>query len=149
MMTGTNRAGWTTTAILAGRLIFAATFIMAGKLQADGYRRNGGADCFGGFPLAQASGSAGGATRTDTDPGLSDRRLFSEIALAAAAYVLFLAFAFDGSSHWATNQAEFGFFVDHFTFIAGLLFAAAHCPGQVLAIKRGWLDPVTTGAAAT
>ena len=49
---------------------------------------------------------------------------FSEAALLAAVYVLFLAFAFHGPSHWEGNQAEFGFFVDHFTFIAGLLFAA-------------------------
>ena len=64
---------------------------------------------------------------------------FSEAALVAAAYVLFLAFAFHGPSHWAANQAEFGFFVDHFTFIAGLLFAAAYGPGRVLALKRGWI----------
>jgi putative oxidoreductase len=64
---------------------------------------------------------------------------FSEAALLAAAYVLFLGFAFHGPSHWAGNQTEFGFFVDHFTFVAGLLFAAAHGPGQVLAMKRGWI----------
>jgi putative oxidoreductase len=28
---------------------------------------------------------------------------------------------------------EFGFFVNHFTFLAGLLFAAAKGPGHVLA----------------
>jgi len=58
----------------------------------------------------------------------------------AAAYVLFLAFSFHGPSHWAKNQDEFGFFVDHFTFIAGFLFAAAHGPGNVLAMKRGWIS---------
>ena len=61
---------------------------------------------------------------------------FSEAALLAAAYVLFLAFAFHGPSHWQGNQAEFGFFVDHFTFVAGLLFAAVHGPGTVLAMRR-------------
>ena len=35
------------------------------------------------------------------------------------------------------NQHEFGFFVDHFTFLAGLLFAAVHGPGEVLAIRAG------------
>jgi uncharacterized membrane protein YphA (DoxX/SURF4 family) len=64
---------------------------------------------------------------------------FSEAALVAAAYVLFLGFAFHGPAHWAGNQAEFGFFVDHFTFLAGLLFAAVHGPGRVLAMKRGWI----------
>ena len=64
---------------------------------------------------------------------------FSETALLAAVYVLFLGFAFHGPSHWTGNQTEFGFFVDHFTFIAGLLFAAAYGPGQILAMNRGWI----------
>jgi putative oxidoreductase len=62
---------------------------------------------------------------------------FSEAALLGAAYVLFLGFAFHGPAHWTGNQAEFGFFVDHFTFMAGLLVAAAHGPGRVLAMRRG------------
>ena len=62
---------------------------------------------------------------------------FTPAALIAAAYVLFLAFAFHGPSHWAGNQAEFGSFVNHFTFIAGLLFAAVHGAGSVLASKLG------------
>ena len=61
---------------------------------------------------------------------------FTEAALAAAAYVLFLGFTFHGPAHWSGNQAELGFFVDHFVFLAGLLFAAAHGPGDVLALAR-------------
>jgi uncharacterized membrane protein YphA (DoxX/SURF4 family) len=61
---------------------------------------------------------------------------FTEAALLAAAYVLFLAIAFHGPSLWAGNQNEFGFFVDHFSFIAGLLFAAAHGPGDKMILKR-------------
>ena len=57
---------------------------------------------------------------------------FSYAAYLAGAYVLFLGFAFHGPSHWADNQAEFGFFIDHFTFFAGLLFAAVHGPGDKL-----------------
>jgi uncharacterized membrane protein YphA (DoxX/SURF4 family) len=54
------------------------------------------------------------------------------VSYLAAAYVLFLGFAFHGPSHWAGNQTEFGFFVDHFTFFAGLLYAAAFGPGEKL-----------------
>ena len=61
---------------------------------------------------------------------------FSEAAAAAAAYVLFLGIVFHGPAHWKENQTEFGFFVDHFTFIAGLLFAAANGPGNWLVMKR-------------
>jgi hypothetical protein len=31
---------------------------------------------------------------------------------------------------------EFGFFVDHFVLVAGLLFAAVHGPGNVLVLRR-------------
>jgi uncharacterized membrane protein YphA (DoxX/SURF4 family) len=56
---------------------------------------------------------------------------FSYATSLATLYVVFLALAFHGPSHWSGgNQAEFGFFVDHFTFIAGLLFAAVHGPGD-------------------
>jgi uncharacterized membrane protein YphA (DoxX/SURF4 family) len=61
---------------------------------------------------------------------------FSEAALVAAAYVIFLAFAFHGPSHWAKSQDEFGFFTDHFTFMAGLLFAAAFGPGRFAFHRR-------------
>ncbi|WP_347309947.1 DoxX family protein [Defluviimonas sp. SAOS-178_SWC] len=61
---------------------------------------------------------------------------FSEAAAASVAYVLFLALAFHGLARWEENPMEFGFFVDHFTFIAGLLFAAVHGPGSSLAL--GW-----------
>ena len=62
---------------------------------------------------------------------------FREATLLAAAYVLFLAFAFHGPSHWTGNQMEFGFFVDHFSFIAGLLFAFAQGPGDKMVLRRG------------
>ena len=61
-------------------------------------------------------------------------------ALLAALYVLFLAFALHGPAHWKPDDpTEFGFFVDHFTFIAGLLFAAVHGPGSVLALRRSFI----------
>jgi putative oxidoreductase len=65
---------------------------------------------------------------------------FSEAALLSAAYVIFLGFAFHGPAHWEGEMAqyEFGFFVDHVTFMAGLLFAAAHGPGR-WALRRGFI----------
>jgi putative oxidoreductase len=55
---------------------------------------------------------------------------FTKAALVAALYVVFMAFAFHGPAHWKPhNPTEFGFFVDHFTLIAGLLFAAVHGTG--------------------
>jgi uncharacterized membrane protein YphA (DoxX/SURF4 family) len=63
--------------------------------------------------------------------------LFRPAALAAGVYIVFLAFAFHGPSKWQGNQMEFGSFIDHFTFLAGLLYAAAHGPGR-WAVLKAW-----------
>jgi uncharacterized membrane protein YphA (DoxX/SURF4 family) len=56
-------------------------------------------------------------------------------ALLAMIYVLFLAFAFHGPGMWKPNPMEFGFFIDHFTFAAGLLYMLAFGPGP-LAVRK-------------
>jgi uncharacterized membrane protein YphA (DoxX/SURF4 family) len=139
MTTETNRAGWTTAAILAGRLIFAAVFIMAVSFKLMDINGTAGYIASAGFPLPNLLAWLAALFELALIACFLTGACFSEAALLAAAYVLFLAFAFHGPSHWAGNQAEFGFFVDHFIFIAGLLFAAAHGPGRVLAMKRGWI----------
>ncbi len=136
----TNRAaGWATAAILVGRLIFVAVFIMAVGFKLADIDGTAGYIAAAGFPLPAFLAWVAVGFELMLIAGLLTGAFFSETALLAAAYVLFLGFAFHGPSHWAENQAEFGFFVDHFTFAAGLLFAAAHGPGRVLAMRRGWL----------
>jgi putative oxidoreductase len=136
-----NRAGWTTVAILAGRLIFAAIFIMAVSFKLMDINSTASYIAAAGFPLPKLLAWLAALLELALIACFLTGAYFSEAALLAAAYVLFLGFAFHGPSHWAGNQAEFGFFVDHFSFIAGLLFAAAYGPGRVLAMQRGWIRP--------
>ena len=140
MTTETNRAGWTTAAILAGRLIFAAVFIMAVSFKLMDINGTAGYIASAGLPMPNLLAWLAALFELALIACFLTGAYFSEAAFLAAAYVLFLAFAFHGPSHWEGNQTEFGFFVDHFTFIAGLLFAAAHGPGQILAMKRGWVS---------
>jgi len=134
-----SRAGWATAAILIARLIFAAVFVMAVFFKLTDIGATAGYIAAAGFPFATLLAWLAALLEFGIIICLLSGAYFSEAALIAAAYVLFLAFAFHGPSHWQGNQAEFGFFVDHFTFIAGLLFAAVHGPGRVLAIQRGLL----------
>jgi putative oxidoreductase len=140
MTAASNQAGWRTGAILLGRLIFAAVFIMAVSFKLMNISATAGFIAAAGFPLATLLAWLAALLELVLIVCFLSGAYFSEAALVAAAYVLFLAFSFHGPSHWQGNQNEFGFFVDHFTFIAGLLFAAAHGPGHVLAMKRGWFD---------
>jgi putative oxidoreductase len=140
MTTETNRVGWRTAAILVGRLIFALVFIMAVSFKLMDINATAGYIAAVGFPLPMLLACLAALLELAIIAGFLTGAYFSEAALVAAAYVLFLAFSFHGPSHWAGSQAEFGFFVDHFTFVAGLLFAAAHGPGRVLAMKRGWIS---------
>lgn len=140
MTTETAWAGWRTAAILAGRLIFASVFIMAVSFKLVDINGTAGYIAVAGFPLPNLLAWLAALLELALIVCFLTGVYFSEAALLAAAYVLFLAVAFHGPSHWAGSQAELGFFVDHFTFIAGLLFAAVHGPGRVLAIKRGWIS---------
>jgi putative oxidoreductase len=139
MTTETNRAGWTTAAILVGRLIFAGVFLMAASFKFMDINATAGYITSAGFPLPTLLAWLAAALELALVACFLSGAYFSEATLVAAAYVLFLGFAFHGPSHWTGNQTEFGFFVDHFTFIAGLLFAAVHGPGDVLVMKRGWI----------
>lgn len=121
---------------LIARVIFAGVFAMAAVFK---YANPGGTAGFiaaAGFPFALFLAWVAAAFETVLVICFLTGAWFSEAAIAASAYVLFLGFAFHGPAHWAGNQAEFGFFIDHFTFIAGLLFAACYGPGNLLALRR-------------
>ena len=126
---------WQSIAILVGRLVFAGIFIMAASFKFLGMAGTAAYIEAAGFPAAPFLAWVAALFGCGLAFCLLTGAFFSEAALVAAAYILFLAFAFHGPSHWAANQSEFGFFVDHFTFIAGLLFAAVHGPGRRLALR--------------
>ena len=132
----TTQISWTATASLLARLIFAAVFAMAAILK---FMQPGDTAHFiaaAGFPLASALVWVAALFETGLVICFLTGAVFRQAAMAAAAYVIFLGFTFHGPAHWAGNQAEFGFFVDHFTFLAGLLFAACYGPGPLLVLKR-------------
>ena len=128
-----------TVAILVARLIFACVFAMAAVFKFAGMSDTAAYIAAAGFPfpllLAWLAAIFEAALVLAFLPGA----FFSEAALLAGVYVIFLASTFHGPSHWQGNQGEFGFFVDHFTFLAGLLFAAVHGPGEHLTVHRGFV----------
>lgn len=132
-----SRPGWTTAVVLIGRLIFAALFVMAVSFKLIDIDATAGQIAAAGFPLSKVLAWLAVVFELALIAGFVTGAYFREAALLAAVYVVFLGFAFHGPSHWAANQDELGFFIDHFTFCAGLLFAAAHGPGRVLALDRG------------
>jgi uncharacterized membrane protein YphA (DoxX/SURF4 family) len=137
MSENAGRPVWATAAILAGRLIFTALFVMAVSFKLMDIDGTAGQIAAAGFPLANVLVWLAVVFELALIAAFLTGAYFREAALLAAAYVVFLGFAFHGPSHWAANQDELGFFIDHFTFAAGLLFAAANGPGRVLALRRG------------
>jgi uncharacterized membrane protein YphA (DoxX/SURF4 family) len=125
-----------TIAILLARLIFAGVFLMAAGFKFAGMGATATYIAAAGFPFPLLLAWLAAIFELALVAAFLSGALFSEAALLAAVYVVFLAFSFHGPSHWQGSQAEFGFFVDHFTFMAGLLFAAVHGPGNVLALRR-------------
>ena len=127
---------WQTIAILLARLIFAAVFAMATIFKFAGMADTATYTAAAGFPFPLFLAWVAAIFEALLVICFLTGAYFTEAALLAGIYVVFLGFAFHGPSHWQGNQAEFGFFIDHFTFLAGLLFAAVHGPGQVLAVRR-------------
>lgn len=132
----TDRPAWATAAILIGRLIFTALFLMAVSFKLMDPSGTAGQIAAAGFPLSGMLIWCAVALELALIAAFLSGAYFREASLVAAVYVVFLGFGFHGPSHWQANQTELGFFIDHFTFAAGLLFAAACGPGRVLALKR-------------
>ena len=126
-----------TTAILVARLIFAGVFLMSAafKFWLMGMEATAAEIAAAGFPYPLFLAWVAAFFEVALGIGFLTGLYFSETAIIAAAYVLFLAFSFHGPDKFAKNPMEFGFFVDHFTFIAGLLFAAVHGPGDRFLIR--------------
>ncbi|MBW9112992.1 DoxX family protein [Rhizobium cauense] len=124
-----------TIAILLARLIFGAVFVMATSFKFMDMQATASYIAAAGFPFPLFLAWIAAFFELGLALALLTGAFFSEAALLAGIYVIFLAFAFHGPSHWSGNQAEFGFFIDHFTFLAGLLFAAVHGPGEKLVVK--------------
>lgn len=126
-----------TAAILIARLIFAGAFAMAAFFKFAGMQMTADYIAGAGFPAPLFLAWVAAFFEVALVLAFLTGAFFREAALLAGVYIIFLAFAFHGPSHWAANQAEFGFFVDHFTFLAGLLFAAVHGPGDRLTLRKG------------
>ena len=143
MTTNSQTPAWATAAVFVGRLIFAAVFLMALGFKVMDIDGTAAYIASAGFPVPKLLAWLAALFELALAVCLLSGAFFAEAALLAAAYVLFLAFAFHAPSHWSASQTEFGFFVDHFTFMAGLLFAAAHGPGARWAISFRYLRTPT------
>jgi uncharacterized membrane protein YphA (DoxX/SURF4 family) len=131
-------------AITVARLIFAGVFAMAAAFKFVFIGMDGTAAQIAGagFPFPFLLAWVAAVFEVALSIGFLTGLYFSETAIVAAAYVLFLGVSFHGPDRWSSNPMEFGFFVNHFTFIAGLLFAAVHGPGNALVLRRARNHPV-------
>lgn len=130
---------WARAAILIGRIVFTAVFAMAMAFKFAGMGMTAKYIAAAGIPAAYPLAWVAAFFELALALCFLTGAFFREAALVAVAYVLFLACVFHGPSHWSGNQDQFGFFVDHFTFMAGLLFAAVMGPGPMFALSRARL----------
>ena len=133
------QSAWQTAAILIARLIFAAVFMMAVSFKFMDMGATASYIAAAGFPFSPLLAWCAAILEVLLVIAFLTGAFFTPAAIVAAVYVIFLGFSFHGPSHWAGNQAEFGFFVDHFTFFAGLMLAAAIGPGRY-ALRWGFIN---------
>ena len=127
-----------TAAVLVARLIFGLNFAMAAsfKFVLMGMDATAAQIAAAGFPYPLFLAWVAAFLETALAFAFLTGLFFREAAIVAAAYVLFLGLSFHGPDRWGGNPMEFGLFITHFTFIAGLLFAAIHGPGNALVLRR-------------
>jgi len=131
----------TKAAIIVARLIFAGVFFMSAafKFWLMGMDATAAQIAGAGFPYPLFLAWIAAFFEMALGIGFLTGLYFSQTAIVSAAYILFLGVSFHGPAKWSGNPMEFGFFVDHFTFIAGLLFAAVHGPGEKMLLRRASL----------
>ena len=133
--------GWKTAALLLARLVIAALFALGMVFKFMDMNATAGYIAMAGFPLSTPLAWLAAIFELTLVLAFLTGAFFREAALLGAAYVVFLGFAFHGPSHWTDNEGlNFGAFISHFPCAAGLLFAAVHGPGRVLALKLGFLE---------
>src|SRR4051812_17345333 len=96
---------WATAAILVARLIFACLFIMAATFKYLDMNGTAAMIAAAGFPVSLPLAWCAALFETVLALCFLTGAFFTEAALAAAVYVLFLAFSFHGPAHWQGNQA--------------------------------------------
>jgi putative oxidoreductase len=122
---------WQRGGLLIARLIIAAVFGMACFFKFKDMGATAGYIEAAGFPAGLPLAWIAAIFEVLLVLAFLTGALMREAALLAIVYVLFLGFAFHGPKNWEANMMEFGFFVDHFTFAAGLLYMAALGPGPL------------------
>lgn len=127
-----------TAAILVARLIFAFAFAQAAafKLHFVGMDATAAQIAAAGFPFPLLLAWIAAFFEIALAIAFLTGLFFREAAIVAAAYVLFLALSFYGPERWNGDLMAYGMFVSHFPFIAGLLFAAVHGPGDAMVVRR-------------
>lgn len=128
---------WAAAAVLIARLILVLVFGMAFGSKLMMFDMIGKTIAAAGFPFPSLLAGLAAAFEFALVLALITGAWFSEMMLLGAVYVVFLALAFHGPSHWTDpKQLEFGAFISHFPFAAGLLFAAANGPGKLLTVTH-------------
>ncbi len=131
----TQHPFWRSHALLIARIVMGGVFLMAAYFKFKGMEGTAMYIASVGFPFPLALAWIAAIFETVLGLAIITGVCFSEAALLLGVYAIFLGYTFHGPAKWA-NPDEFGFFVDHFTMLAGLLFMAAHGPGNTWTLKK-------------
>ena len=135
-------SSWKTGALLLARLTMAAMFSMGFAFKLMDINMTATYIAAAGFPLSLPLAWCAAIFELALVICFLSGAYFREACILAAIYVVFLAFAFHGASTWSKDAEglNFGAFVSHFPFAAGLLFGAVSGPGLVLTWRKSIIN---------
>jgi putative oxidoreductase len=130
-MSNSQSPAWVTASVLIARVILIGMFAMAVAFKLMSPSATAGFIASAGFPAPMLLAWLAIIFELALVASLITGLWYSETTLLGAVYVVFLAFAFHGSSHWTDDKGlEFGAFMSHFPFAAAMLYAAAYGAGD-------------------
>jgi putative oxidoreductase len=132
----TENPFWRTHGLLVARIIMGGVFLMAAYMKFTNISGMAGYIAAMNFPFPTTLIWIAAIFELIMGLCIVTGVFFRGAALLLGVYAIFLAIVFHGPSLWGSNQDEFGFFVDHFVMLAGLLFMLGHGPGRTWSLTK-------------
>ncbi len=130
-----NNPIWTTHALLVGRVLMAALFILAGVGKFQAIDQTAGYIASMGIPMAILFAWLAATLEVAAGLALIVGKYFKEAAIALAVFTFIISFIFHSPSGWSEDTMQRMMFMKNMAIVGGLLFMAAHGAGNTWKIK--------------
>ena len=130
-----NHSIWSTHALLVGRIMMGALFLIAGIGKFQAIDKTAGYIASVGLPAAVALAWLAAIFEVVMAVAIIVGKHFKEAAIMLAVFTFIISFIFHGPSSWAGDMMAQMMFMKNMAIVGGLLFMAAHGAGNTWRLR--------------